>query len=61
MEKKLLINDKYQVLKDDEVLFQGDSLECDKYIKTINFLDGLSKDPEFIAGFDKFVEKITGL
>ena len=61
MEKKLLINDTYQVLKEDEVLFQGTSYECDNYIDLIVFLNGLKKTPEFTKKLNNIVEKITGL
>jgi hypothetical protein len=61
MEKKLLINDTYQVLDKDEVLFKGTSNECDNYIDVIVFLNGLKKDPEFTRRLSNFVEKITGL
>jgi hypothetical protein len=61
MEKKLLINDTYQVLKENEVLFQGTSYQCDNYIDVIVFLNGLKKDPEFTRRLNNMVEKITGL
>jgi hypothetical protein len=61
MEKKLLINDTYQVLKENKVLFQGTSYQCDNYIDVIVFLNGLKKDPEFTRRLNNMVEKITGL
>lgn len=58
MEKKQLTKETYQVLKENEVLFEGTSYQCDNYIDLIIFLNGLKTSPEFKRKLDNIVEKI---
>jgi hypothetical protein len=59
MKKIFLINNTCQVIDDnDDVLFQGDSYECDQYIDTSVFLDELRKNPEWIKKLKEKINKI---